>query len=316
MDNREWEALQDEKRHRLTYYGFKPEVKYGKQGFCGSCHKNFVMKTALTDKFNYDGKTVWTGECPFCRNAFRIVDKELNTEPELVVPTEESFLANGRRLSSFNWALQTLLGLRKFYKNEFRCIFLFDGDFLSDDGEESLKHFYPHERPYYSCIIALMIKTILENPLLAKYWFKTTTEIKEEIGTKAAAKTKFYAQVRVLLGAVKAFEDANWENFFGAQATLKAHEDPSFRVLVKGGEDLKAWLKLHKSEVDAFKTTIMPVDYEGDQLVDADDGLEAEIDANDAELVREEEAEAEAMTTELANDLDSLEYGVSKEYDV
>ena len=181
--------------------------------------------------------------------------------------------------------------------------------------EEGVKRkFYPYEKAYYDYMVVTMIREIMEHELLKKCWFMTTPDIKNELMTKDAAKRKFISQMRGLYKAVQKFEEDNWEAFFGPQATLKAHEDENWKPQVKNDAEIKTWLKIHKTEVDEFKLVIMPVDYEGDSGVDADDGLEAEIEAEDAEISKE--GAGVVVEAEKTEGLDDLEYGVSKEYDV
>lgn len=304
--------LLDERTHKMGYYGFKPEKKYGKQGFCDVCHKNFILKVAFNDKFIYPEKTVWVGACPYCRSTIRMVDKMRPAKPLGGTITKVTKTPEGdhsvTRNHAYKWGLKAILGLRKYYKNQIRCTFWANGDNMMDDGLEG-KRFYEYENEYYEYAVITMIREILASPVLSKYWWMTVEEIKADIGRSETMKKQFVFAIRALTSALIRYEEDNWDAFFGPAACLRATEEPGFKPHICNIGEISEWVRAHEKAITTFKTTRMPTEYETDDVL-ADAALEAEIDTIDHGIVKEDEVEV------FDKSIDELEYGVDEIPDV
>jgi hypothetical protein len=308
----------------MGYWGFKPERIYGKQGFCEACGKNFILKQALTDKYEYKekGKIVWTGECPHCGNGLRMVDKIRglkviqgshpgHNDVATVIKCDRT-----DTIGAYRWALSTILGLRKFYKNQVRCTFMSDGNNIVDDGTETTK-FYDYENEYYEYSVITMIKALNNLSTLRECWFKTVLEIKKWVGKNAERRIAFTQQVKTLAGVIEQFEDDNWETFFGVEACVNVRD--GYRPHVKGYLELGEWAKMNEGLIVNFKTTIMPLEYEGAAFVDDTDDasdIEKEIEMNEWATAGIETGETVVGHKAYDKEIDELEFGVDEIPDV
>ena len=308
--------LLDDKQHKMGYYGFRPEKKYGKQGFCDTCNRNFVLKIAFNDKYIYPDKTVWIGACPHCGATIRMVDKIksqaiMGMHPGYGKVTPATDRDRTVTMSAFKWALTAILGLRKYYKNQIRCIFLTSGDSMIDDGVEN-NRFYEYEREYYEYNVVTMIKTIKELPLLEECWWKTVDEIKEYINGDVKKRKEFVACVKDLIDAVEDYEKKNWEKFFGAEACMHVNEE-GFQPHIENFNMISKWTKTNNTMLTEFKTTRMPTEYETDEVLESEE-IEKEIERMDTRIVNEEKAQA--ILDKKAKTLDELEFGIDAIPDV
>jgi len=310
--------LLDEQRHKMGYYGFRVEKKYGKQGFCDECHKNFVLKVAFDEKYVYPDKTVWTGACPYCGSTIRMVDKIMpmkimGNHPGYGVVRAEDVTGRDRSvtISAFKWALTAILGLRKYYKNQIRCTFLTNGDNMIDDGVED-NRFYEYEREYYEYDVVVMIKAIKEMPLLEECWWKNVDEIREYLGKDLKKRREFVKDVKALIEVIEDYEKKNWEKFFGAEACMHVNEE-GFQPHIEEFKVISEWTKSNSSMIWDFKTTRMPTEYETDEGFAGDD-IEKEIDKMDKQIAIIEKDQA--MIKSKNKTLDELEFGIDEIPDV
>jgi len=315
--------LLDDKKHKMGYWGFKPERIYGKQGFCDTCKQNFILKQAFTEKYVYDekNKTVWVGACPHCGSTIRMVDKMRATKVIQGSHPGHIDVANVIKcdrtdtVTAFKWALSTLLGLRRFYKNQVRCTFMSDGNNMMDDGTEATK-FYDYENEYYEYSVIMIIKALGNLSTLKECWFKTVAETKKWVGKSEERRIAFTQQVKRLAGMIEQFEEDNWEAFFGAEACAKIGAD--YKPHVKGYLELGEWAKMNESLIVNFKTTMMPLDYEGEDLIDkaGDADIEKEIEMNEWATAGIETGESVMGHRAYDKEMDELEFGVDEIPDV
>lgn len=302
--------LLDERQHKMGYWGFKVEKKYGKQGFCDACHKNFILRVAFNDKFIYSDKTVWIGSCPHCGASIRMTDKMV---PKVIMgthPGHEAETVTGRdrtvTMSAFKWALRAILALRKYYKNQVRCMFLVDtGDVLEDTKSTKM---YEYEREYYEYAINNMIRMIKGMPLLEECWWMTVEEISEYIEESKEMRQEFVMDVKELISAIKTYETTNWDRFFGPEACMQMKEG-DFQPHVEDFKAMSEWTKTNNTMLTAFKTKTMPTEYETDDVL-ADAAIEKELDFMD------EAAHVMDENEEFDKGLDEIEYGVDEIPDV
>lgn len=302
--------LLDERQHKMGYYGFKVEKKYGKQGFCDSCHKNFILRIAFDDKFISSDKTVWIGACPHCGATIRMVDKMV---PKVIMgthPGHEAETVTGRdrtvTMSAFKWALSAILALRKYYKNQVRCTFLVDtGNALEDTKSTKM---YEYEREYYEYATNNMIRMIKGMPLLEECWWMTVEEITEYIQDSKEMRQEFVMDVKELINAIKTYEETNWDRFFGPEACMHMKEE-GFQPHVEDFKAMSEWTKTNSTMLTAFKTKRMPTEYETDDVL-ADAAIEKELDFMD------ETGHVMDENEEFDKSIDELEYGVDEIPDV
>ena len=313
--NTNYSELLDETQHKMGYYGFKPEKKYGKQGFCNSCHRNFVLRMAFYDKFTYPDKTVWIGSCPLCGASIRMVDK-VAPPKTMIMGTHPGHEGNATTavtpiikatVVEFRQTLSAIIGLRKYYKNQIRCTFLANGDNMIDDGLED-GQFYEYEREYYENVVITMIKTIKENPVLDEFWWKSVDETKATLEKDISKRSLFVNGVHKLIDAIKEYEEKNWDKFFGAEACMHVKED-GFQPHVEKYKEIGEWTKANQDIITTFKTTRMTTEYETDDVL-AENEIEKEIESIDKAVQVMDEIE------EKEKGLDELEYGVDEILDI